>query len=55
MDMPHEILTQWVRGRIDYGGMRRNYFRGMEFAAPVGDPGWFGPARCGMCIRTWRR
>ncbi|KUI33477.1 oxygenase MpaB family protein [Mycobacterium sp. GA-2829] len=43
MDMPHEILTQWIRGRIDYGGMRRNYFRGMEFAEPKGDPGWFGP------------
>ena len=43
MDLPHEVATQWLHRRFDYGDMRRKYFRGMEFAAPVGDPGWFGP------------
>jgi hypothetical protein len=40
--LPHQIVGQMLNERFDEG-VRRNYFRGMEFAVPVGDPGWFGP------------
>lgn len=42
MYLPHQIVEQVVSGRFDKG-IRSNYFRGMEFAGPAGDPGWFGP------------
>ena len=42
MYLPHQIAGQLLNKKFDQD-IRRNYFRGMEFAAPVGDPGWFGP------------
>ena len=42
MYLPHQIVGQLLNKKFDED-IRRNYFRGMEFAAPVGDPGWFGP------------
>lgn len=42
MYLPHQIVEQLVSKRFDQG-IRSNYFRGMEFAGPAGDPGWFGP------------
>ncbi|MGV0715778.1 oxygenase MpaB family protein [Mycolicibacterium sp. XJ662] len=42
MFLPHQIVGQMLNKRFDQG-IRRNFFKGMEFAAPVGDPGWFGP------------
>lgn len=42
MFLPHQIVGQMINKRLD-DTMRRRFFRGMEFAAPVGDPGWFGP------------
>ncbi|MDQ1605543.1 MAG: hypothetical protein QOE01_3388, partial [Actinomycetota bacterium] len=44
--MPHQIVEQQVQSRLYdqlYKNVRRNYFRGIEFAGPAGDPGWFGP------------
>jgi uncharacterized protein (DUF2236 family) len=44
--MPHQIVEQQVQQRLYdrlYENVRRNYFRGIEFARPAGDPGWFGP------------
>lgn len=40
--LPHQFIGELLNQRFDKS-VRRNYFRGMEFAAPVGDPGWFGP------------
>jgi uncharacterized protein (DUF2236 family) len=40
--MPHQIVEQTLQRHFDEN-VRRNYFRGMEFAGPAGDPGWFGP------------
>lgn len=40
--LPHQFIGEALNQRFDKD-IRRNYFRGMEFAAPVGDPGWFGP------------
>jgi uncharacterized protein (DUF2236 family) len=40
--LPHQMASQWLNRKFD-DAIRANYFRGMEFAAPVGDPGWFGP------------
>jgi uncharacterized protein (DUF2236 family) len=40
--MPHQIVEQKLQRHFDEN-VRRNYFRGMEFAGPAGDPGWFGP------------
>jgi uncharacterized protein (DUF2236 family) len=40
--LPHQIVGQLINKRLDQN-VRRHFFRGMEFAAPVGDPGWFGP------------
>ncbi|ANE82175.1 hypothetical protein A7U43_25550 [Mycobacterium adipatum] len=42
MDMPHQVLGQMLQRKFDHD-IRRHYFRGMEFAEPAGDPGWFGP------------
>ncbi|AKS36806.1 hypothetical protein AFA91_32120 [Mycolicibacterium goodii] len=42
MFMPHEFVGQWLNQKFDRD-IRRNYFRGMQFAEPKGDPGWFGP------------
>lgn len=40
--LPHQIAGHWLNQRFD-DNVRKNYFRGMEFAGPEGDPGWFGP------------
>ena len=40
--LPHQIIEKQLQDRFDRG-VRKHYFRGMEFAGPVGDPGWFGP------------
>lgn len=40
--MPHQFVGQWLNHKFD-ADIRRNYFRGMDFAEPQGDPGWFGP------------
>ncbi|WP_094293423.1 oxygenase MpaB family protein [Mycobacterium neumannii] len=42
MLLPHQFIGEALNQRFDKD-IRRNYFRGMQFAAPVGDPGWFGP------------
>ena len=42
MFLPHQIVGQLLNKRFDQD-VRRHFFRGMEFAEPVGDPGWFGP------------
>ncbi len=46
MLLPHQIAQQLVQNRWTSGSTRtsaRHFFRGMDFAGPVGDPGWFGP------------
>lgn len=54
MFLPHQIIGQLINKQLD-DNMRRYFFRGMEFAAPVGDPGWFGPDSARWrCIRTCR-
>ncbi|MGV9800645.1 oxygenase MpaB family protein [Mycobacterium sp. NPDC003449] len=40
--LPHQFVGQWLNQKFDRD-IRRNYFRGMDFAGPQGDPGWFGP------------
>lgn len=40
--MPHEFVGQWLNQKFDRD-IRKHYFRGMDFAGPHGDPGWFGP------------
>lgn len=40
--LPHQILEHKVRSDFDRD-VRRKFFRGLEFAGPAGDPGWFGP------------
>ncbi|MCB0923769.1 MAG: DUF2236 domain-containing protein [Mycobacterium sp.] len=40
--LPHQVLEQKVRSDFDRD-VRRRFFRGLEFVAPQGDPGWFGP------------
>ena len=42
MFLPHQIVGQQLNKRFDQD-VRRHFFRGMEFAGPIGDPGWFGP------------
>jgi uncharacterized protein (DUF2236 family) len=42
MYLPHQIVGQTLNDRFDRD-VRRHFFKGMEFAAPVADPGWFGP------------
>jgi len=40
--LPHQMLQHRFR-RIYDDKVRSRYFRGLEFAEPAGDPGWFGP------------
>jgi uncharacterized protein (DUF2236 family) len=40
--LPHQVLEHKVRSDFDKD-IRRKFFRGLEFAGPQGDPGWFGP------------
>ena len=40
--LPHQLLEHKVRSDFDRD-MRSKFFRGLEFASPKGDPGWFGP------------
>jgi uncharacterized protein (DUF2236 family) len=40
--LPHQFVGQLLNDRFDHD-VRRHFFRGIEFAASVGDPGWFGP------------
>ena len=42
MYLPHQIVGHMLNERFDKD-IRRHFFKGMEFAAPVADPGWFGP------------
>ena len=42
MFLPHQIVGHQLNKRFDTD-VRRHFFKGMDFAAPVGDPGWFGP------------
>ncbi|MBB2989807.1 uncharacterized protein (DUF2236 family) [Mycolicibacterium iranicum] len=42
MFLPHQIVGNELTKRID-SGIRKHFFRGMDFAGPLGDPGWFGP------------
>ena len=40
--LPHQIVENKVRSDFDRD-IRRKFFRGLHFAGPQGDPGWFGP------------
>ena len=40
--MPHQVLESMLQRKFDKD-VRQHYFKGMEFAGPEGDPGWFGP------------
>ena len=40
--LPHQVLENKVRSEFDKN-IRSQFFRGLEFAGPEGDPGWFGP------------
>ena len=42
MQLPHQLLSHRLTRFYD-DEVRRHYFRGLDFAGPVGDPGWFGP------------
>ncbi len=42
MHLPHQLLQQRITQFYD-DEIRKRYFRGLEFAGPAGDPGWFGP------------
>lgn len=42
MQLPHQVLAQRIVGFYDKE-VRSRYFRGLDFAGPEGDPGWFGP------------
>ncbi|MGV9713610.1 oxygenase MpaB family protein [Gordonia sp. NPDC003424] len=39
--LPHQIPGMWLNDRFDRD-VRAKFFRGMDFDAPTGDPGWFG-------------
>lgn len=39
---PLERLAAKLNADFD-SGIRQRFFRGMDFAGPAGDPGWFGP------------
>ena len=41
--MPHQIVGQKLQAPLRQRTCGHHFFRGMEFAGPVGDPGWFGP------------
>ena len=40
--LPHQLLEENVKSDFDKE-VRQKFFRGLEFAGPEGDPGWFGP------------
>lgn len=40
--LPHQLLESKVKADFNKG-VRRKFFRGLDFAGPDGDPGWFGP------------
>ena len=40
--LPHQLLQQRITQFYD-DEIRSRYFRGLDFAGPQGDPGWFGP------------
>ncbi len=40
--LPHQVVEEKFRADFDRD-IRRRFFRGLEFAGPQGDPGWFGP------------
>jgi len=40
--LPHQLVEHKVRSDFDRD-IRRRFFKGLEFAGPEGDPGWFGP------------
>ncbi|WP_024444652.1 oxygenase MpaB family protein [Mycolicibacterium iranicum] len=42
MFLPHQIVRNELNRQFDVR-VRKYFFRGMDFAGPVGDPGWFGP------------
>ncbi|GIH81329.1 oxygenase MpaB family protein [Planobispora longispora] len=44
--LPHQTLIRHLAGRFDRHfdtHVRSRFFRGLDFAGPAGDPGWFGP------------
>jgi len=46
MTLPHQLLARHLAERFDRhfdANVRAHYFRGLTFAEPAGDPGWFGP------------
>ena len=40
--LPHQLIEDKVRSDFDRD-IRQKFFRGLDFASPEGDPGWFGP------------
>jgi hypothetical protein len=42
MQLPHQLLQHRLIRLYD-DEIRARYFRGLDFAGPEGDPGWFGP------------
>lgn len=42
MQLPHQLLQHRLTRFYD-DEVRSRYFRGLDFAGPQGDPGWFGP------------
>lgn len=40
--LPHQLLESKVKSDFDRD-VRKKFFRGLKFAGPGGDPGWFGP------------
>jgi uncharacterized protein (DUF2236 family) len=40
--LPHQLLESKVKADFNKG-VRRKFLRGLNFAGPDGDPGWFGP------------
>ena len=48
LPLPHQLLERKIRGDFDKN-IRGKFFRGLEFAEPEGDPGWFG-----LDSVTWR-
>lgn len=40
--LPHQLIEHQLNEFFDKE-VRSRYFRGLDFAGPAGDPGWFGP------------
>ena len=40
--LPHQLLEEKLKSDFDTE-VRQKFFRGLDFAGPEGDPGWFGP------------